>query len=371
MAGKVLPANRLLRTFVHMSGKQEAGRRVTMKDLARIAGVNHSTVSRALSNHPRISAEVKGRIKRLAKEQGYRPDPGMSVLITHRLGRRSVQDYGKVAVLNALGKPEGKLPYYFRGGLLVGLRERAEELGYGIELFPVKREEAEQKRLGRVLVARGIRGVVAGPLPADWPGLKMEWREFSCVAVGYSLMSPRLSYVAGNHGTAVEMVYGKLKELGYRKIGFCDSRWSEQRNRYLHVGGYLRCLYLDGVSYDGSPPLLFDPEERWEMKGWVRRHGFDAVIVGQAEMVRRQLEKEGVKVPKEVGLGALSVTEEIPEISGVRENLREVGIGAMDLLHSMLSHGERGVPKRPHAVLVEGEWHEGKTTLRRRKAARQ
>jgi LacI family transcriptional regulator len=44
---------------------------ISIKDIAKAAGVAHSTVSRALSDHPRISQETKDRIRRLAEEMGY------------------------------------------------------------------------------------------------------------------------------------------------------------------------------------------------------------------------------------------------------------------------------------------------------------
>ena len=59
---------------------------VTLKDIARAAGVSHSTVSRALSNSPLISAETKARIRRLADEMGYAPSAIGRGLVTRRTG---------------------------------------------------------------------------------------------------------------------------------------------------------------------------------------------------------------------------------------------------------------------------------------------
>ena len=47
---------------------------VSIKDIARAAGVSHSTVSRALSDSSLVSAETKERIQLLAREMGYSPD---------------------------------------------------------------------------------------------------------------------------------------------------------------------------------------------------------------------------------------------------------------------------------------------------------
>jgi len=55
---------------------------VSIKDIAKTAGVSPSTVSRALSDHPRISQETKTRICRLAKEMRYTPSLLARSLVT-------------------------------------------------------------------------------------------------------------------------------------------------------------------------------------------------------------------------------------------------------------------------------------------------
>lgn len=47
----------------------------TITDIAQKLGISPSTVSRALSDHPDIKAETKARVKQLAKEFNYKPNP--------------------------------------------------------------------------------------------------------------------------------------------------------------------------------------------------------------------------------------------------------------------------------------------------------
>ena len=46
---------------------------VTILDIAKASGKSYPTVSRALNNHPKISVETTDRIKKIAREMGYRP----------------------------------------------------------------------------------------------------------------------------------------------------------------------------------------------------------------------------------------------------------------------------------------------------------
>jgi DNA-binding LacI/PurR family transcriptional regulator len=55
--------------------------KISIKDIARAAGISHSTVSRALSDSPLVNTETKTRIRRLAQEMGYSPDAAARSLV--------------------------------------------------------------------------------------------------------------------------------------------------------------------------------------------------------------------------------------------------------------------------------------------------
>src|SRR4030043_1531515 len=49
-------------------------KKITIKDIARMANVSHTTVSRALNNKSRIKNETKEKILSIAGALNYRPD---------------------------------------------------------------------------------------------------------------------------------------------------------------------------------------------------------------------------------------------------------------------------------------------------------
>ena len=57
---------------------------VSIKDIARVANVSYSTVSRALNDNPRVQAQTKARIQRIASEMGYLPSAVGRSLVTRR-----------------------------------------------------------------------------------------------------------------------------------------------------------------------------------------------------------------------------------------------------------------------------------------------
>src|SRR5579884_2468565 len=57
---------------------------VSIYDIAKIAGVSPSTVSRALEDHPRIGATTRKRIQELAREMNYVPSTVAKSLATNK-----------------------------------------------------------------------------------------------------------------------------------------------------------------------------------------------------------------------------------------------------------------------------------------------
>lgn len=93
---------------------------VTIKDIARIAGVSHSTVSRALKDNPAISLKTTRRIQDLAQEMGYVPNSVAQNLLTQQTKTIGV-------VVTTIADP-------FVTDVVEGVEQVAQEAGYSIFL---------------------------------------------------------------------------------------------------------------------------------------------------------------------------------------------------------------------------------------------
>ncbi len=91
---------------------------VTIKDIAKILGISPSTVSRALKDHPDISKATGEKVKSLAQEMNYRPNP----IALSLKGRRS----------NVIGVVIPEIVHYFFSSVISGIEKVAKEHGYSV-----------------------------------------------------------------------------------------------------------------------------------------------------------------------------------------------------------------------------------------------
>lgn len=65
---------------------QTGGKMTTSKDIARVAGVSQTTVSRVLHDHPKVKAETRERVLRVLEEMDYAPDGLARAMVTRKTG---------------------------------------------------------------------------------------------------------------------------------------------------------------------------------------------------------------------------------------------------------------------------------------------
>jgi DNA-binding LacI/PurR family transcriptional regulator len=127
--------------------------RVSIKDIARRAGVSHSTVSRALADSPLVNAETKARIKRLAREMGYTPSA-----IARAMSTRRTQTVG--LVVTTIADP-------FVAEVVRGIEETALDHGYNVILCNSTGDPDREIAAVRALREKWVDAVI---VTASWVG---------------------------------------------------------------------------------------------------------------------------------------------------------------------------------------------------------
>lgn len=119
---------------------------VTIKDIARAAGVSHTTVSRALRGHPAINADTAARIQALADKLGYVPNKVARGLKTSQSGVLGV-------IVRRIDDP-------FFGPVLQGIEHVLQNAQYSLLLAASNRDPERERAIAQVMSERRVDGVI-------------------------------------------------------------------------------------------------------------------------------------------------------------------------------------------------------------------
>ena len=271
-------------------------KRVTIKDVAALAGVSFATVSRALDDRPEISRETKEKVRSACMQLGYVPNAaarGLTGQSTHTIG---------VIV------PDISNPYF--AGMATAIEQRAAERGYRVLLSNSMRiQEQELKGIDGFL-SRQIDGVIISALsPASQACHKDLLGGLPCVYIGVN-HGEDCSYVMADNETGAYEAARYLVDLGCRDILFFGGR-TTSKTRTLRIRGFRRALAEAGLK--GRD--LAAPAEGGLMRNWSYRRALELFREGgplpdaifaysdvTALKIMEAAEECGISIPNDVSL---------------------------------------------------------------------
>jgi DNA-binding LacI/PurR family transcriptional regulator len=121
-------------------------KQLSIKDIARSAGVHHSTVSRAMRGNPSISKKTTDRIRRIAKEAGFTASEVARSLATQKTRMIGV-------VVTILADP-------FHHEIIAGLDQVASENGYSVIIADSQGDPERELSVVRSFHARRVDAIV-------------------------------------------------------------------------------------------------------------------------------------------------------------------------------------------------------------------
>lgn len=187
---------------------------VTIRDVARAAGVSASTVSRALANPDVVDPSTRERVTRVADALRYRPNRAAQGLITGRTGNLGL-------ILPDLANP-------FFPSVVKAIQQRAHESDY--QVFVADTDEVPQSELGLVRsLAKQVDGVILCS-PRMKPAELREASTYVPVVLA-NRHAGAISSVTIDSPGGMRSVVDHLADLGHRKIGYAAgprSSWSSR-----------------------------------------------------------------------------------------------------------------------------------------------
>ncbi len=337
--------------------------RPTLHTVARAAGVTVSTVSYALRNHPRIPVATRERIQKVAEEVGYCPNAQVAALMAHiRAGRRP-QDSEVVAWVNPYPEKDffEKTPWV--RDFWEGAKNRALQLGYKLENFWLGQPQMTQSRLGKILVARGIRCVLIPPMRAPRSRLCLPWDQLSAVCLGRGVFRPSLSRADIFEAANVSEALRRAIKLRRATVGLTVAKVVDESYEqcYSMRYGLMNATLPENKRIPIHRPNLPSPEYVASFLDWFKKHK-PQVVVCRDYRVLDALKSIGVRVPEDVALIHTALSPDVEGWSGVDPLEKLVAAAAVDAVVAQASSNERGIPESPKEIYIRGKWKVGFTT---------
>jgi len=215
---------------------------LTIKDIARLAQVSHTTVSRVLNNKPGVRQATKDRILNLVRELNYQPN-----LVARSLVMKRSRTLGMVIT-------SIRNPFYLE--LAQGIEHTARSLGYSVFLcctnFDLSREEEHVKELRR----KGVDGIILSSAHVKDPYVAALVEEgFPLVLVNRRIVEPDLSgkmdYIGVDNVRGAEMAVEHLLQMGRYPIGIITGI-KESSVTLERLEGVRTALEKHGLAVDDS-----------------------------------------------------------------------------------------------------------------------
>ncbi len=330
-----------------------------MQQIAELAGVSRMAVSLALRNSPKLARTTIARIRAIADELGYRPNPMVSALMTQLRYSNHAPKQSTIAYVTAHPTKDG---WRASGPFLEffeGAKRRAESFGYEIEEWWLGESGMSPERLSEILYARNIYGLVVAPMPPGGGEIHLEWEHFAAVTIGWSMSGPTLHRASNDQYGSISLALRELAKLGYQRIGMAITAENDERVKRNWSAGML--VHQAQLAPENRVPALLTGDDfSGAFAEWFGRHRPDAVVSldGDALKVLGEL---GVRAPEEVGFAHLALSAEDRAWAGINQNSELVGAAAIDLLDGQLRCNERNLPEYPRTLLIPGGWVAGPT----------
>jgi len=298
----------------------------TIEDLARLAGVSKSTVSRALNDSPLISEETKARIRALAQVHDFQISAPARCLSS---GHSNTIGY----VTHAYYKDFSWVDLFsleIMGGISSGLAV----LGYDMLVVHVNPRDVDWAH--NYLDSGRVDGFVVMTGTYKSTHIKA-LAEMKAPFVAWGVQLPDLSYcsVTGDNFNGGKLATRRLLEIGRRKIGFLGGRTGEAEVQ-LRFKGYEAALQEAGVSVNPALVTYGDYSHAsgtGAMKYLLQQTpDLDAVFVNSDVMAIAAMDtvrEHGRRVPEDVavvGYDDLSIAAHCnPPLTTIRQNVPMLG----------------------------------------------
>lgn len=313
---------------------------VTIRDVAKEANVSPSTVSRTISNSPRISKATKEKVENAIKKLNYHPNA-----IARSLASKATNVIG-IILTNEI---EGLTKNSFFIQLMTGISAYAKQHEYYIMYTFCSTYEEELMCVKDYVNGKLVDGIILGSVRTNDECIKyLKQIDFPFVIIGRPENTKETLWVDNDNFNAMYNVVSKLLISGYEKIAFIGPK-VEMNVSKDRLSGYIQAHNINGVIVDKSLIKEVDAFEEEcgykSMKEIIKKIIPSAVVAADdllAFGVIRALRESNAKNTAVIGFNNIPQAEYYrPSLTSVDINVRQLGYYASKLLVDRLKNNIR------------------------------
>jgi DNA-binding LacI/PurR family transcriptional regulator len=302
-----------------------------IKEIAKLAGVSITTVSRVLNNHPYVSEEKRRAVHEIIEQIGYTRNVNAVHLVT-----------GKTNIIGVI------LPYVdhpWFSGLIEGIMQEAHTYNYHILLCPTNYEKKEEIAILEMLRNKQIDGLIICSKANTWEHIK-EYARYGPIVACEKSNEREISSIYIDSYAASSTGIHYLIEQGHRHLGIVVARITSFNNSQRYVA------YKDALS------RLYEPiREEWIFTNYVTMNDGIELVHRWMEMKERptallvagdtvaagivtEAKKYGIDIPNElaiIGLDNQPIAEAL-DITTIAQPIHQVGMQAVRSIHNKLTN---------------------------------
>lgn len=310
---------------------------MTIKDIAKVAGVSHMTVSRVINNSGEVKKETREKVEKVIEEFSFKPNRAAKALIMGKPNR--------VAVVTAYDICN--YPSFFTQPILAGLTQMLYANGISMEVVfgwrGIKRAEIE-KLIGGL---KNVAGLFVIGVDKDEQSAYLGGQiDIPLVFINQGAIGVGLNCVVSDDGYAIYQIVDVLIKKGHKRIAFLTGILDTRAN-VTRLLGYKKALQDNDLMFDEK--LVIEG-------GYEAQKGFKAVekfletdlgctaICTESDIMAfaamKAIRQKGLRIPQDIAVSGFDDTEfsivSDPPLTTARKELNLMGVEAAKIMMTIM-----------------------------------
>lgn len=326
---------------------------VTIKDIAKKAGVSHTTVSRALNGNPSIPEKTAQSIKELAESMGYFPSAAARGLRTKRS--------------HAIGVIVSRIDNPYFGEIVLGIEDALKQTGYSLFVASSHMDFSIEKNIIHSFAEHRVDGVIICSVTIDTQHANFLKQYGMPIAVVNNESPDEFSCsIAHDDVDGARQLTQYMLSLGHQNIAYFGNALAKRIN-HDRLSGFCEAIEQTGFMIDQKLILEFPGGEIENgvvaMNKLIQSTNLPTAVFCFNDLMAigalKVLNDNGIKVPEEISITGFDNIPfsgyTFPPLTTFDQPKRNIGSEAARMLLDLLNSKGSTENKAPLSRIMRGQ----------------